>query len=101
MLCKNDYMRLYVAGGECSMCKQTIPPCEKVMKFKNNLNYHLTCFYCVYCQYRFSVGDSVYMPKPNIILCQRHWMHEAVENDSLDSYSGEGNDVMKMMDILS
>ena len=79
------HSRLHVAGGECSMCKQNIPPSEKVMKFKNNLNYHLNCFYCVYCQCRFNVGDSVYIPKPNIILCQRHWLHEALDNDSLEA----------------
>ena len=76
------------------------------MKFKNNLNYHLTCFYCVYCQYRFNVGDNVYIPKPNIILCQRHWMQEPTDSgpmdssDSIDSLFDEEEDdeAMDMLD---
>lgn len=98
MLCKEDYMRLYVPGGECSMCKQTIPPNEKVMKFKNNLNYHLPCFQCVFCQYRFNVGDRVFIPKPNIILCSRHWMSDS---DSVDNYLEVESDVVKMIEIMS
>lgn len=94
--------RLYVPGGECSMCKRTIPPNEKVMKFKNNLNYHVTCFQCVFCQYRFNVGDRVFIPKPNIILCSRHWMSDPSNDHHLENSSVEiESDVVKMIEIMS
>lgn len=71
-LCKMDYMRLYVPGGICSMCSNTIPSTENAIKFGNNVNYHVQCFRCVVCHYQFSKGDVTQIPQPNIVLCYQH-----------------------------
>lgn len=42
------------------------------MKFKNDLNYHISCFKCIYCQSSFYPGDLVRIPKPKVILCLHH-----------------------------
>lgn len=71
-LCRWDYMRLYVRGGTCSMCACAIPSTEKALKFNNNTNYHVKCFSCAVCRYKFSKGDVVYIPQPTMVLCHQH-----------------------------
>ncbi|KAL5012274.1 hypothetical protein ScPMuIL_010825 [Solemya velum] len=56
ILCKNDYLRLFGAGGSCSACAQTIPASELVMKAQGNV-YHLKCFTCVSCHNQLVPGD--------------------------------------------
>ncbi|XP_076642091.1 LIM domain only protein 3 isoform X1 [Halictus rubicundus] len=68
ILCKRDYFRLFGNKGYCSACKQQIPPFELVMKARANV-YHLDCFACQQCSYRFCVGDRFYLNE-NKILCE-------------------------------
>ena len=52
ILCKRDYLRLFGNTGYCSACKKIIPAFEMVMRAKTNV-YHLECFACQLCGYRY------------------------------------------------
>ncbi|XP_057316247.1 LIM domain only protein 3-like [Hydractinia symbiolongicarpus] len=82
-LCKLDYMRLFVPGGQCSICENPIPSTEKVIKYKNNINYHVSCFNCGICKYKFAAGDIAHIPKPNIILCTDHQVEDVQKLESV------------------
>ncbi|CAH3023753.1 unnamed protein product [Porites evermanni] len=68
ILCKRDYIRLFGATGVCSLCMKTIPPLEMVMRAREHI-YHLDCFACQVCRYRFCVGDKFYLHF-NTVLCE-------------------------------
>ncbi|XP_057311325.1 LIM domain only protein 3-like [Hydractinia symbiolongicarpus] len=76
-------MRLFVPGGQCSICEDPIPSTEKVIKYKNNINYHVSCFNCVICKYKFAAGDIAHIPKPNIILCSEHQVEDVQKLESV------------------
>jgi len=71
ILCKRDYIRLFGATGICSRCLKTIPPLEMVMRAREHV-YHLDCFACQVCRYRFCVGDRFYLHY-NTVRCQDHY----------------------------
>lgn len=71
ILCKRDYIRLFGATGICSRCLKIIPPLEMVMRAREHV-YHLDCFACHVCRYRFCVGDRFYLYY-NTIRCQDHY----------------------------
>ncbi|XP_013399661.1 LIM domain transcription factor LMO4 [Lingula anatina] len=66
ILCKNDYIRLFGAGGTCAACAQPIPASELVMKAQNN-TYHLKCFACVQCGTQLVRGDKFGLINGNLI----------------------------------
>ncbi|XP_055342790.1 LIM domain only protein 3-like isoform X2 [Paramacrobiotus metropolitanus] len=68
ILCRRDYLRLFGGVGHCSSCKKQIPAFELVMRANGNV-YHLECFNCHNCSYRFCVGDRFYLWN-NQILCE-------------------------------
>ncbi|KAJ7386081.1 hypothetical protein OS493_012421 [Desmophyllum pertusum] len=68
ILCKRDYIRLFGATGVCSHCSKTIPPLEMVMRAREHI-YHLDCFACQVCQYRFCVGDKFFLHF-HVVLCE-------------------------------
>ena len=43
--------RMYGRPGYCSVCSETIPAFEMVMRAKSNV-YHLECFACQMCNHR-------------------------------------------------
>lgn len=71
MLCKRDYIRLFGATGICSQCLKTILPLDMVMRAREHI-YHLDCFACQVCRYRFCVGDRFYLHF-NAVLCEDHY----------------------------
>ncbi|XP_076675996.1 LIM domain only protein 3 [Andrena cerasifolii] len=71
ILCKRDYVRIYGNTGHCAACNKTIPAVELVMRARTNV-YHLECFACQQCNYRFCIGDIFYLCE-NKILCQRDY----------------------------
>ncbi|KAK0397212.1 hypothetical protein QR680_002034 [Steinernema hermaphroditum] len=68
ILCSRDYLRLFGSTGVCSACEKNIPAFEMVMRAKSNV-YHLDCFACHICNYRFCIGDKYYLCD-NKVLCQ-------------------------------
>lgn len=68
ILCKRDYLRLFGSTGFCAACNKGIPAFELVMRAKRNV-YHLECFACQQCNYRFCVGDRFHLCD-NKILCE-------------------------------
>ena len=62
------FCRLFGATGVCSLCMKTIPPLEMVMRAREHI-YHLDCFACQVCRYRFCVGDKFYLHF-NTVLCE-------------------------------
>ena len=66
-LCSFHY-RLFGATGTCSHCSKTIPPLEMVMRAREHI-YHLECFACQVCQYRFCVGDKFFLHF-HVVLCE-------------------------------
>lgn len=67
-LCKRDYIRLFGATGQCAHCSKTILPLEMVMRAREH-TYHLDCFACHICQYRFCVGDKFFLHF-QVVLCE-------------------------------
>ncbi|XP_078048176.1 LIM domain only protein 3 [Augochlora pura] len=67
ILCKRDYLRLFGSTGLCAACNKSIPAFELVMRAKTNV-YHLECFACQQCNYRFCIGDKFFLYE-NKILC--------------------------------
>ncbi len=53
----------------CAMCEETIQATEYALKFKNNLCYHVECFYCTSCKRSFCVGDEFVMSNEKEIYC--------------------------------
>lgn len=68
LLCRRDFLRIFGQPGHCAACKRSIPPYELVMR-ANELAYHMDCFACQQCQYRFCVGDSFHLVDTYKILC--------------------------------
>ena len=60
--------RLFGATGVCSQCMKAIPPLEMVMRAREHI-YHLDCFACQVCHYRFCVGDKFFLHF-NLVLCE-------------------------------
>lgn len=68
ILCRRDFLRIFGQPGSCAACKKSIPPYELVMRA--NLNaYHMECFACQQCQYRFCVGDRFHLTDLHRIIC--------------------------------
>ncbi|KAL3317293.1 Major facilitator superfamily domain-containing protein 10 [Cichlidogyrus casuarinus] len=73
--CKNDYLRVFGQPGMCSLCCNTILAFELAMKITmadSSLAFHLGCFACQQCQFRFCVGDR-FVICYNRILCENHF----------------------------
>lgn len=68
ILCRRDFQRIYVEPGHCAACKRSIPPYEMVMRANQNA-YHMDCFACQQCQYRFCVGDRFHLNEKDKIIC--------------------------------
>lgn len=68
ILCRRDFLRIFGQQGQCAACKKTIPPYELVMR-SNELAYHMDCFACQQCQYRFCVGDRYHLSERHRIIC--------------------------------
>lgn len=68
ILCRRDFLRIFCPNGNCAACKQCIPPYELVMRANDNA-YHLDCFSCNACNYRFCVGDKFYLSAARAIVC--------------------------------
>ncbi|KAG9510967.1 LIM domain only protein 3 [Fragariocoptes setiger] len=68
ILCKTDYMRVFGAKGVCGACNKTIQPFEMVMRANRN-TYHMECFACQQCLYRFCVGDKFHLQDDHKIIC--------------------------------
>uniref|UniRef100_A0A915CSD7 LIM zinc-binding domain-containing protein n=1 Tax=Ditylenchus dipsaci TaxID=166011 RepID=A0A915CSD7_9BILA len=65
LLCWRDYIRLFGASGQCSLCLQSIGASEWIMKAGQGV-YHLQCFACQQCNSRFCVGDQFHMQNGRI-----------------------------------
>ncbi|ESN93902.1 hypothetical protein HELRODRAFT_145858, partial [Helobdella robusta] len=57
-LCRSDYIRLFGSTGTCSLCRQTIPANDYVMKTSQGSVYHVTCFICITCRRALIPGDK-------------------------------------------
>lgn len=68
ILCRRDFLRIFGQAGHCAACKKSIPPYELVMRANENA-YHMDCFACQQCQYRFCVGDRFHLNKAHRIIC--------------------------------
>lgn len=68
ILCRRDFLRIFGRQGNCAACKRTIPPYELVMRANDNA-YHLDCFSCQICQYRFCVGDRFHLSPSHKVIC--------------------------------
>lgn len=62
------HSRLFGATGQCAHCSKTILPLEMVMRAREH-TYHLDCFACHICQYRFCVGDKFFLHF-QVVLCE-------------------------------
>lgn len=68
ILCRRDFLRIFGQSGCCAACKKSIPPYELVMRANENA-YHMDCFACQQCQYRFCVGDRFHLTDAHRIVC--------------------------------
>lgn len=68
ILCRRDFLRIFGQHGSCAICNRSIPPYELVMRAKEKA-YHIECFSCQNCQYRFCVGDKFYLTKEQRVVC--------------------------------
>lgn len=68
ILCKHDFLRIFGNEGCCAACKKSIPPYELVMRANKNA-YHMDCFACQQCNYRFCVGDKFHLQDDHKIIC--------------------------------
>lgn len=68
ILCRRDFLRIFGQHGHCAACKKSIPPYEMVMRANDNA-YHMDCFACQQCQYRFCVGDRFHLSDRLRIVC--------------------------------
>lgn len=68
ILCRRDFLRIFGQHGHCAACKKSIPPYEMVMRANQNA-YHMECFACQQCQYRFCVGDRFHLTELHKIVC--------------------------------
>lgn len=68
ILCRRDFLRIFGRAGHCAACKKSIPPYELVMRAQENA-YHMDCFACQQCQYRFCVGDRFHLTEAHCIVC--------------------------------
>lgn len=68
ILCRRDFQRIFGQHGHCAVCKKSIPPYEMVMRANENA-YHMDCFACQQCQYRFCVGDRFHLTDKLKIIC--------------------------------
>lgn len=68
ILCRRDFLRIFGQQGHCAACKRSIPPYELVMRANENA-YHMDCFNCQQCQYRFCVGDRFHLTDSQRIVC--------------------------------
>ncbi|KAK9297900.1 hypothetical protein QLX08_008558 [Tetragonisca angustula] len=76
ILCKKDYLKLFGHTGHCAACNKTIPAFEMVMRARTNV-YHLECFACQQCNYRFCIGDKFFLCE-NKILCESDYEERLV-----------------------
>ena len=70
LFCSRDYMRLFGVPGQCKVCGQTIGPGQMRMKVEGS-SYHLHCFNCTLCGWRFCVGDP-FIAEDNKLYCLNH-----------------------------
>lgn len=85
ILCRRDFLRIFGQAGNCAACNKSIPPYELVMRANENA-YHMECFACQQCQYRFCVGDKFHLNDAHRIICilchteqqqqQHHFQHD-------------------------
>ena len=68
ILCRRDFLRIFGQHGNCAACKRSIPPYELVMR-ANDFAYHMDCFACQLCRYRFCVGDRFHLTESHRIVC--------------------------------
>lgn len=69
ILCRTDFLRIFGPTGLCAACKRIIQPYELVMR-ANEMAFHLNCFACQQCQYRFCVGDRFHLtPETHRVIC--------------------------------
>jgi len=68
ILCRRDFLRIFGRQGNCAACERTIPPYELVMRANDNA-YHLDCFSCQNCHYRFCVGDRFHLTQRHKVIC--------------------------------
>lgn len=68
ILCRRDFLRIFGQHGNCAACKRSIPPYELVMRANTNA-YHMDCFACQQCHYRFCVGDRFHLTESHKIIC--------------------------------
>lgn len=68
ILCRTDFLRIFGQRGRCAACNKEIPPYEMVMR-ANELAYHMDCFACQHCHYRFCVGDQFHLTDVHRIIC--------------------------------
>jgi len=68
LLCRRDFLRIFGQHGLCAACNKSIPPYELVMRANQNA-YHMDCFACQHCRYRFCVGDRFHLADAHRILC--------------------------------
>lgn len=76
ILCQRDYLNIYGLKGMCAACRKEIPAFDLVMRARTNV-YHLECFACQECNYKFCVGETFYL-WDNKILCQYHYQERSV-----------------------
>ena len=63
---------MYGKAGRCAKCDLWIHPLEFVYKFtiqNREVIFHMNCFYCVMCKYRFVTGDLVVIQNEKKITC--------------------------------
>lgn len=81
--------RLFGPTGVCSQCMKIIPPLEMVMRAREHI-YHLDCFACQVCHYRFCVGDKFFLHF-NIVLCEADYYEVTSFFNQLPCYAwGDG-----------
>lgn len=68
LLCRRDFLRIFGRQGQCAACQRPIPPYELVMRANENA-YHLDCFSCQNCRYRFCVGDRFHLTQRHKVIC--------------------------------
>lgn len=68
IFCRRDFLRIFGQKGHCAACTKPIPPYELVMRANQNA-YHMDCFACQQCQYRFCVGDRFHLTDRHRVVC--------------------------------
>lgn len=88
ILCRRDFLRIFGQHGHCAACKRSIPPYELVMRANENA-YHMDCFNCQQCQYRFCVGDRFHLTEAQRIVCLLCHTEMTTAAAAVNSASGE------------